>query len=100
MIGDNKKENTIIPIVPTGLVKVGNSLAITNKILNEIVQRNVIDPLKWWQDIEDDLKIALYINLNHYDEIKVWVNNYSFLSFHNSELYESLKIQGSRLAKV
>ena len=33
MIEENKKENTLIPIRSNGLVRVGNAISITNKIL-------------------------------------------------------------------
>lgn len=38
----NKKENSIIPISSTDLVRVGNSIEIVNKIIKEHEQRIVI----------------------------------------------------------
>jgi uncharacterized protein (TIGR02145 family) len=39
MTEENKIENSIIPTGSTGLVRVGNSISITNKILNEINEK-------------------------------------------------------------
>ena len=39
MTDDNKKENSIIPINSTDLVRVGNSIEITNKIIKEHEER-------------------------------------------------------------
>jgi internalin A len=67
---DNNNENntSIIPISSTGIVRVSNSLAITQKILNELQQR--FDPLAWWQTLDDDMKMALYANIKCGEEIK------------------------------
>ncbi len=45
MTGDNNKETSIIPISSTDLVRVGNSIAITNKIIKEHEQRIIISKL-------------------------------------------------------
>ena len=68
MTDDNKKENSLIPISSTDIVRVSNSLAITQKILNEIEQR--FDPLAWWQSVDDDIKMVLYANIKHIKEVK------------------------------
>jgi Leucine-rich repeat (LRR) protein len=68
MTDDKKKENSLIPIGSTDIVRVSNSLAITQKILNEIQQR--FDPLAWWQTIDDNLKLALYANIIYGESIK------------------------------
>ena len=42
MTDENKIENSIIPTGSTGLVRVGNTISITNKLLNEIDEKKKI----------------------------------------------------------
>ena len=68
MTEDNNIENSLIPLGSTGIVRVSKSLAITQRILNEIELR--IDPLYWWKTLNDDIKILFFANLKYSEEIK------------------------------
>lgn len=73
MTDDNKIENSLIPIGSTGLVRVGNSIDITNKILLESREQELFS---WWNLMSNEwqlifrLQIGLFSNNVSYNALK------------------------------
>lgn len=86
---DNKNENntSIIPVGSTGLVRVGRSLQITNKILSEIYASNN----EWWKSLSPEWKKVLYANYKIQKEFKQEYIPYSAYKGDRNEKIEVLR---------
>lgn len=85
MIEENKKENTLIPIGSNGLVRVGNSIDITNKIIKEHEERGVSENFK-------SVKIGNQYWMTKNLDVDCYLNGDSILQVENPKDLENIKM--------
>ena len=84
MTDDNKIENSIIPIGSTGIVRVGNSIDITNKIIKEHEERRVAENFK-------TVKIGNQYWMTKNLDVDCYLNGDSIPQIQNPKDWENLK---------
>jgi uncharacterized protein (TIGR02145 family) len=84
MDNKNEKNTSIIPIGSTGLVRVGNSIEITNKIIKEHDERSISELFK-------SIKIGYQEWMTKNLEVECYANGDSIPEVKNPDEWESLK---------
>ena len=70
-----------------------------NSLSNEIKQRGDLDPLKWWSQLNDSLKIRFYINLKFKTELDIRKGDEALYNFFR-EKFKSLKAEKDSIRKL